>query len=96
MEATKPTIEERLAKLHAEMDAIIDQFIDERFAVCPGVPRETVFCPGVHLMYSSQFKGRRVEVEVAVGLSPTTILTPSLVRFAHQRPCFAQMHLHFH
>ena len=38
----KQTIEERLAGLHAEMDVIIDQFIEERYAVCPGVPRETV------------------------------------------------------
>jgi hypothetical protein len=38
----KPTIEERLAELYAEMDVIIDRFIDARAAACAGVPKETV------------------------------------------------------
>jgi hypothetical protein len=38
----EPTIEERLAELYAEMDVIIDKFIDERAAACIGVPRASI------------------------------------------------------
>jgi hypothetical protein len=55
----EPMIEERLAKLHAEMDVIIDKFIDERFAVCPGVPKETIrrtYCARAHDCKCEEFK----------------------------------------
>jgi hypothetical protein len=38
----KQAIEERLAQLYAEMDAVIDAYIDERAAVCIGVPRASI------------------------------------------------------
>jgi hypothetical protein len=38
----EPTIEERLAELYAEMDVIIDKFIDERAAACIGVPHASI------------------------------------------------------
>jgi hypothetical protein len=40
MEATEQeTIEERLAKLYAEMDAIVAAYVDKRAAAVPGVHR---------------------------------------------------------
>jgi hypothetical protein len=36
------TIDDRLKALYAEMDAVIDRFVDERYAASPGVPRESV------------------------------------------------------
>ena len=36
------TIEERLAELYAEMDAIVAKYIDQRCALVPGQPRGSV------------------------------------------------------
>jgi hypothetical protein len=38
----EPTIEERLAELYAEMDVIVAKYVDEKAAVCHGVPRASV------------------------------------------------------
>jgi hypothetical protein len=65
-------IEERLAKLYAEMDAIIDKFIDERFAVCPGVPRETVrrtYCARAHGCKCEEFKIIQAAITFAENLA---------------------------
>jgi hypothetical protein len=35
----KPTLEERIAKLHEEIDAIVAKHVDAIAAVSPGVPR---------------------------------------------------------
>jgi hypothetical protein len=37
-----PTLEERLASLQGEIDAVIAKLVDERAATCPGVPRGIV------------------------------------------------------
>jgi hypothetical protein len=34
-----PTLEDRLAALHEEIDDAIARFVDERAAICPGLPR---------------------------------------------------------
>jgi hypothetical protein len=38
----EPTIEERLAKLYAEMDVIVAAYVDQRAAAVPGVHRGSV------------------------------------------------------
>jgi hypothetical protein len=38
----KLTLEERIKALHQELEAVIAAFVDERAAVCPGVPRGSV------------------------------------------------------
>jgi hypothetical protein len=42
-------------------------------------PRTAIFCPGPHLMYSTQFNGSSAVVADAVGLSPTEMRAPLLV-----------------
>jgi hypothetical protein len=42
MKATQLTLEERIKALHTELEAVIAAFVDERAAVCPGVPRASV------------------------------------------------------
>jgi hypothetical protein len=42
MKATQPTLEERIKALHTELEAVIAAYVDERAAVCPGVPRASV------------------------------------------------------
>ena len=41
-DAPLPTLEERLASLQGEIDAVIAKLVDERAATCPGVPRGIV------------------------------------------------------
>ena len=36
------TLEERLAKLYAEMDAVVKAYVDQRVAQVPGLPRSSV------------------------------------------------------
>ena len=43
------------------------------------LPSTAIFCPGEHLMYSTHCTGMSALVDVAVGLSPTTMRTPSMV-----------------
>ena len=38
----EPTLEERIKKLHEEIDAIVAKYVDERAAQVPGVPRGNV------------------------------------------------------
>jgi hypothetical protein len=43
MEAsTEQTLEARIKDLHQELEAVIAAYVDERAAVCPGVPRGVV------------------------------------------------------
>ena len=66
------TIEERLAKLYAEMDAIIDQFIEERYAVCPGLPKETIrrtYCARAHDCKCQEFRIIQTAITFAENLA---------------------------
>ena len=38
----EPTLEERIKKLHEEIDAVVAKYVDERAAHVPGVPRGNV------------------------------------------------------
>jgi hypothetical protein len=38
----EPTLEERIKKLHEEIDAVVAKYVDERAAQVPGVPRGSV------------------------------------------------------
>jgi hypothetical protein len=37
--ASEPTLVERVVQLHADIDAALDQYVDEMAAGCQGVPR---------------------------------------------------------
>jgi hypothetical protein len=38
----KQSLEDQIKKLHEELEAVIAAYVDERAAVCPGVPRASV------------------------------------------------------
>ena len=38
----KQTLEERLAELYAEMDAVVKAYVDQRHSQVPGLPRASV------------------------------------------------------
>ena len=38
----EPTLEERIKKLHEEIDAVVAKYVDERAAAVVGVPRGSV------------------------------------------------------
>jgi hypothetical protein len=70
--STEQGLEERRAELHAAMDAVIDQFIEERYAVCPGVPFETVrrtYCARAHGCKCEEFKIIQAAITFAENLA---------------------------
>jgi hypothetical protein len=46
--ATEQELEERIKVLHAELDAVINEYVDARAAACVGVPRGSVEASIIH------------------------------------------------
>jgi hypothetical protein len=42
MKASTKQIEDRLAELYAEMDAVVKAYVDQRCSLVPGLPRSSV------------------------------------------------------